>query len=141
MRFLALILVMPAAAMADSLVATQTIRAQMVIAPDDVTVVQADIPGALSSAAEAVGLETRVTLYAGRPVRKADLVQPTLVERNQSVTVVYRVEGLTIRTDGRALERGAAGDVIQVMNLSSHMTVLGEVAPDGSVSVGPNSKE
>ncbi len=141
MRFLALILVMPAAAMADSLVATRTIRAQMVIAAEDVAMVQADIPGALTSTADAVGLETKVTLYAGRPVHKADLTQPTLVDRNQSVTVVYQVNGLTIRTDGRALERGAAGDVIHVMNLSSHMTVQGEVAPDGSVSVGPNSKE
>lgn len=141
MRALALILLTSAPVMADSLVATRTIRAQMVLAREDLVMVDADIPGALTSVDEAVGLEARVTLYAGRPVHLGDLSQPSVVQRNQLVTVVYQVSGLTIRTEGRALERGAAGDVIQVMNLSSHMTVQGAVAPDGSVSVGPNSKE
>lgn len=141
MRALVLIVLFPIAAMADSLVATRTIRAQRVIAPDDVAMVQADIPGALTSSEDAVGLETKVTLYAGRPIHGADLAQPSVVERNQIVNVIYQVGGLTIRTDGRALERGAAGDMIHVMNLSSHVTVLGSVTPDGSISVGPNSKE
>ncbi len=141
MKLLTLIWLMSAPAMADSLVATRTIRAQMVLAPEDVAMVQADIPGALTSKDGAVGLEAKVTLYAGRPIHAGDLAQPSLVKRNQLVSVIYQVGGLTIRTDGRALERGAAGDVIQVMNLSSHMTVEGSVAPDGSVSVGPNSKE
>ena len=141
MRFLVLAALMPASAMADSVVATRTIRAQSVIAAQDVAMVPADITGALTATEAAVGLEAKVTLFAGRPVRAADLAAPALIQRNQVVPVVYQVAGLTIRTDGRALERGGAGAVIKVMNLASHLTVQGAISPDGSVRVGPNLQE
>lgn len=142
MRSLALALTLLATpALADSMVATRTIKALSVIGPDDVAMVAADIPGAMTRLDEAIGQETKVTLYAGRPVTEGDLGAPALVKRSQLVTLVFQAEGLTIHTDGRALERGASGDLIHVMNLSSHLTVSGSVAPDGSVIVGPNSKE
>lgn len=141
MRFLVLAALLPASAMADSVVATRTIRAQSVIAAQDVAMVPAEITGALTATDAAVGLEAKVTLFAGRPVRAADLAAPALIQRNQVVAVVYQVAGLTIRTDGRALERGGAGAVIKVMNLASHLTVQGAISPDGSVRVGPNLQE
>ena len=141
MRFLVLAALLPASAMADSVVATRTIRAQSVIAAQDVAMVPADITGALTTTDAAVGLEAKVTLFAGLPVRAADLAAPALIQRNQVVAVVYQVAGLTIRTDGRALERGGAGAVIKVMNLASHLTVQGAISPDGSVRVGPNLQE
>lgn len=141
MRFLVLTALLPASAMADSVVATRTIRAQSVIAAQDVAMVPAEITGALTATDAAVGLEAKVTLFAGRPVRAADLAAPALIQRNQVVAVVYQVAGLKIRTDGRALERGGAGAVIKVMNLASHLTVQGAISPDGSVRVGPNLQE
>lgn len=141
MRVLALMALWPAASMADSVVATRTIRAQTVIQAQDLALVPADIPGALIAPDAAVGLEAKVTLYAGRPVHAADLGPPTLIQRNQVVSVVYQIAGLTIHTDGRALERGGVGDVIKVMNLSSHLTVQGTIAADGSVGVSPNPQE
>lgn len=142
MRGLALaIALLPLPTLADSLVATRTIRAQGILAAEDVATVAADIPGALSLAEDAVGQEAKVTLYAGRPIRADDLGPPTRVKRNQMVPLVFRIGGLSILTDGRALERGAEGDIIHVMNLSSHLTVQGEIGADGSVMVGPSSKE
>ena len=73
MRALALIALVTAPAYADSIVATRTIRAQSVIALEDIAMVAADIPGALSAPELAVGMEARVTLYAGRPVHEADV--------------------------------------------------------------------
>ena len=141
MRFLVLAALLPATAMADSVVATRTISAQSVITVEDLAMVPAEITGALTAADAAVGQEAKVTLFAGRAVRAADLVSPALIQRNQVVSVVYKIAGLTIRTDGRALERGGAGAVIKVMNLSSHLTVQGAIAPDGSVRVNPNLQE
>ena len=141
MRFLVLTALLPASAMADSVVATRTIRAQSVIAAQDVAMVPAEITGALTATDAAVGLEAKVTLFAGRPVRAADLAAPALIQRNQVVPLVYQVAGLTIRTDGRALERGGAGAVIKVMNLASHLTVQGAISADGSVRVDPNLQE
>ena len=135
MRWLMGILALAGPAGADSLVATHTIRAQSVVAVEDFAVVDADIPGALTDPAKAIGLEARITIYAGRPITASDLGAAAVVERNQTVSLVYRSGGLSILTEGRALSRGGAGDVIKVMNLSSHTTVTGTVKVDGTVSV------
>ena len=136
MRWLLAALLLATPVQADSLVATRTIKAKTVIAAEDLTTVAAEIPGALKSADQALGLEARVTLYAGRPIRAEDLGTPTLVDRNQKVTLVFQSTGLTIRVDGRALDRGSVGEDIRVMNLSSRQTVTGTVAVDGTILVG-----
>ena len=122
--------------LAESVVATRTIRAHTLIAPEDVTTVAADLPGALQDPSAALGLETRVAIYAGRPVRLADLGTPTLVQRNQVVALIFLAGGLAISTEGRAMARGSDGEVIRVINLASRTTVSGRVGPDGAIYVG-----
>ena len=136
MRSLVALLLLTAPALAESLVATRTIRAQTVIGPDDMALVDAALPGALDDPALALGLEARVAIYAGRPIRSQDLGAPALVDRNQLVSLIYLSGGLAISTEGRALERGAEGDVVRVMNLGSRTTVIGRVGPDGAIYVG-----
>ncbi|MGB4827892.1 MAG: flagellar basal body P-ring formation chaperone FlgA [Paracoccaceae bacterium] len=124
------------AAMADSVVAVRTLPAQTVVQEGDVALVDAEIDGALTEIGPALGQEVKITVYAGRPLRPSDLGTPTLVERNQIVNLVYMSGTLTILADGRALTRGAEGDVIRVMNLASKTTVSGRIAPDGRILVG-----
>ena len=135
MRFLIALLALCGPAMAESLVATHTIRAQTTLTTEDFTAVDADIPGALSDPAAVIGLEAKVTIYAGRPLTAASIGAAALVERNQTVSLVYHSGGLSILTEGRALSRGGAGDVIKVMNMSSRATVSGVIRADGTVSV------
>ena len=80
---------------AESVVAARLIRSQTVISAEDVMLRDEDMPGALADLAEAVGKEVRVNIYAGRPVRAADLASPALIERNQVVTLNYSHGGLT----------------------------------------------
>ncbi len=127
------LLALPAAA--ETLVATRTIRAQAIIEPQDLTFAAIATPGALDDPSDVVGMEARVVLYAGRPIRPGDIGPPAIVERNQIVALVFRQGPLTIAAEGRALARGGAGDMIRVMNLASRGTVTGIVDPDGSVSV------
>lgn len=136
MRPLIALLLMTVPALAESVVATRTIRALTVIGPEDLTIVEAALPGALSDPALAVGQEARVAIYAGRPVRAQDLGAPALVDRNQLVSLIFLSGGLAISTEGRALARGAEGEVIRVMNLGSRTTVSGRVGADGAIYVG-----
>jgi flagellar basal body P-ring formation protein FlgA len=124
--------------LAESVVATRTIRAKALIGPEDLTLVSAELPGALNDPAAAVGQEARVAIYAGKPVRPGDLGPPTLVDRNQLVTLIYKAGGLAISTEGRALSRGSEGDEVRAMNLGSRNTVSGRIGPDGAVYVGWN---
>ncbi|MEO0999211.1 MAG: flagellar basal body P-ring formation chaperone FlgA [Pseudomonadota bacterium] len=119
------------------LVATRPIRSRTVLGPADVAATDGHVPGALVLPAEAVGLETRVALYAGRPVHPGDLGPPALVERNQIVTLSFLRGALAIRTEGRALDRGGAGERVRVMNLSSRQIVIGSVTGHQMVEVGP----
>lgn len=122
---------------ADTLVAARMIRAQQVLTPEDVALRAGDVPGALGELGQAVGLEARANLYAGRPIRPGDVGPPALVERNQQVVLNYHHAGLAITTEGRALGRGGVGEQIRVMNLASRTTVTGTVLVDGSITVGP----
>ena len=126
----------PCMASAESLIAVRTIPAQAIIAADDVSLVDAVMEGAALTPAAAIGQEARVTIYAGRAVMLADIGAATVVERNQVVPLQFHAGTLAILTEGRALERGAEGDVIRIMNLASRLTVTGRVMPDGSVNVG-----
>ena len=55
------------AAWPETLIAARTVRSQAILTLSDLAVIDKTIPGALSDADEAVGLEARVVLYAGRP--------------------------------------------------------------------------
>lgn len=139
MRGLAILLlwVTTGPAVADIVIATRTIKAQTPIAATDVALAAAESEGAATSLESVIGQEARVTIYAGRPVMVADVGAPAMVERNQIVRLAFQTGGLAILTDGRALDRGAAGDVIRVMNLESKNTVSGLIDENGVVRVAP----
>jgi flagellar basal body P-ring formation protein FlgA len=137
MRLMLILALWPGLAAAESVIALRTIQAQSVVSEADLDHVDAVIPGAISDVALVIGQQARVTIYAGRPIRAADFGAPTLVDRNQIVQLIYAAGGLQIITEGRALGRGGAGDVIRVMNIASRSTVSGVVTDTGAVRVGP----
>ena len=120
---------------ADTLTSVRAIRPMSIISAEDIGVLPNDIPGALGSDVVIAGLEARVTLYPGRPIRPGDVGPPALVERNQLVPLIYRSGGLMITAEGRALGRAAAGEWVRVMNVASRTTINGQVANNGTVYV------
>jgi flagellar basal body P-ring formation protein FlgA len=133
---LALALVAPPA-LAEIAVTTRTVPARALIGPTDVTVAAEVVPGAIADPAELIGMEARVALYPGRPIAPGDVGPPAVVERNQLIPLVYSQGGLVITTEGRALDRAAPGDVIDVMNLASRTTVVARIGLDGAAHVAP----
>lgn len=126
----------PATARAGAtVVAARALPARTVIAASDVTLTEGATPGALERVEEAEGLETRVAIYARRPIRPGDLAPPALVERNQLVEMRYRSGRLSIAADGRALDRAGLGERVRVMNLDSRVSVTGVVSGPGQVEV------
>ncbi|PVA09696.1 flagella basal body P-ring formation protein FlgA [Pelagivirga sediminicola] len=137
MRYLATLgwLLVAAPATADTVLAARTIRAQTLITAQDLVVKDVDVVGAISDPALIAGQEARVALYAGRPIRPGDVGPPALVERNQIIALVYDQSGLSITAEGRSLSRAGPGETVRVMNMSSRITVSGQVMPDGRVHV------
>ncbi|MEM9096856.1 MAG: flagellar basal body P-ring formation chaperone FlgA [Pseudomonadota bacterium] len=120
---------------AESVIAARAIAGKSIVQPADLRLAEQAIDGALSDPAEAVGREARVTIYAGRPISAGDLRAPAIVERNDIVRLRYARGPLVIEADGRALDRGAVGDRISVMNMASRSVLVGVVGPDGVVGV------
>jgi flagella basal body P-ring formation protein FlgA len=125
-------------ALADSVVATRNIRAHSLLSAEDVTLVPMDISQALTDTAFAIGQETRVAIYAGKAILPEQIGAGAIIERNQIVPLSYDAGGLSILTEGRALARGAVGEIIEVMNLTSRARVTGLIGPDGVLRVGPS---
>lgn len=119
----------------ETLVASRTVRSKAVLGVEDLAVVPESVPGALTDPDRAIGMEARVVLYAGRPIRPEDIGPPAVIERNQIITLIYQSAGLSISTEGRSLSRASSGEHVRAMNLSSRSTVSGLVDPSGLVFV------
>jgi flagella basal body P-ring formation protein FlgA len=83
----------------------------------------------------AVGLAAQRALRAGQALKQSDLMKPELIQRNEMVTLVYEVPGITLTMRGKAMEPGSEGDVVSVVNLESKRTVQGTVTGFGRVTV------
>ena len=116
---------------AETIVAARTIPAMTLIAPEDLIIREGTVTGGESDPLLFIGMESRVALYAGRPVRVGDVGFPAVVDRNQIISLIYNQGGLRIATEGRSLARAGPGDVIRVMNLASRTTVTARVGTDG----------
>lgn len=122
------------AAPAAEVIASRTIAPGAVLAAADLRVAASD-PEALRLRDEMIGLEARRAIYAGRPVTLQELGPPTLVRRNDVVTLRFIGGRLEIRTEGRALEAGGQGERIRVLNLNSRQPVAGRVIAPAQVEV------
>ena len=70
-------------------------------------------------------------------MRTSDLREPVLVPRNSLVVLRLELNRMVLTVQGRALEDGAAGDVIRIRNTKSNTVVSGVVAETGTVRVQP----
>lgn len=118
-------------ATADTLVAARTLPAMSIITEADLILRDDDIPGGVSDPALIIGMEAKVALYAGRPIRAGDVGYPAVVARNQIVPMVFDAGGIRVSTEGRALDRAGPGEIIRVMNLTSRNTVSAVIGADG----------
>lgn len=122
-------------AMGQSLSVVRPIKINTVITEEDLVVMDVKTPGTITELASAVGLETRKSLYPGRPIEQSDLGPITVIDRNANVVLKYKSGPLEITTDGRALARASIGDRIQVMNSDSRLIVTGRVIDATTVEV------
>lgn len=137
----------PAARLRFTGTATETVEAAVltraldrndIIKASDITIERrpkAEVGTDAASGTQAVGMQSRRPLRAGHPLRAADLAKPDLVQRDQSVMLIYESAGIYLTIRGKALESGTEGDVVTVLNLQSKRTISGTVTGRGQVSI------
>lgn len=135
MRFFLTFLMIGSIASADVVTPTRTLRPGTLITTADLMMKDVDQVGMFDRMSDVAGQEARIALYAGRPIPFEAIGPPALINRNEIVALHFQSAGLTISTEGRALERGGVGDRLRIMNLSSRATLFGFVQSDGSIKV------
>lgn len=120
------------------LVSARAISAGQHVEAADVAVQNGDwgeLPdGILTDTAQAAGQLARVALPAGRPLRGDMLRAPLAVRQGQNVKVVSRGAGFEVTNEGKALNSGGAGQVIQV-RLPGGQVISGVADANGSVRI------
>lgn len=64
-------------------------------------------------------------------IRKSELKSPIVIKRNDTVTIVYRDEGLILSTIGEAKQDGAKGDLIGFILPGSKKTIQAQIKGKG----------
>jgi flagella basal body P-ring formation protein FlgA len=90
----------------------------------------------LTKTALVVGQAARRALRPSQTLRPADLMKPDLVGRNEIVTIVFEVPGITLTARGKSADAGAEGDTVSVLNLQSKRVLQATVRGPGLVVVG-----
>lgn len=82
-----------------------------------------------------VGLAPRRDLREGAPILSGDVKKPIVVQKNTVVSMIVRAPGMTLTAQGRALEDGAQGQSIRVLNTQTKRTIQAKVVSAGEVLV------
>lgn len=90
---------------------------------------------AVTVAGDAIGLAARHVLGSGVVLHNSDLMRPEMVHQDDQVVLIYQVPGITLTVRGKAVNSGAEGDIVRVVNLQSNQTVHGRVVAPGQVRI------
>jgi flagella basal body P-ring formation protein FlgA len=89
--------------------------------------------------AKAIGMQLRRQVAAGQSLATADLTRPAMVQRGAMVQMRLQSPGLSLSGQGVALDSGASGERIRVLNPTSRAVLEAEVIAPGQVRVSPGS--
>ncbi len=82
-----------------------------------------------------IGQQLTRTVYAGHKIEAHYLSAPVLVKRNSQVSMVYTFGAMRLSAKGRALQAGAKGETVTVMNISSRKKITAIVIASNLVEV------
>ncbi len=89
----------------------------------------------LKNKEDLLGKQVVRTIAANKPVSRKDVREEIIVKKGQSVVVVYKYKGLEIVSKMEALEDGARGQTIKLMNMKSEKTLKGKVLNANMIEV------
>jgi len=112
-----------------------------VISADDIDYIDmrsTDIASSMiTEASNLIGQTPRRGVSAMKPLMLSDVKLPIIVKKGDLVTMVLKNNLLSLTAQGRAMDNGAAGDAIRVMNSTSKQVIDAIVTGSQTVSIKP----
>ena len=117
--------------------ATRALLPGDIIRQDDIVArpLPRPLPEAVPAGQEIVGLQIKRRVAADRPFTTRDIGPRTAVQASTPVEVLWSSGTLKMAMSGRAMESGALGDEVRVLNSASGRTIRGTVVGDGVVEI------
>ncbi len=117
----------------------ETLRNGTIIGAHDIEWIDIDLrkldESTLLEADALIGMTPRRMVMNGRPVKNMDIEAPRIVERGDLVIINLRAGGMVLTAEGKAMQAGARGEVIRVVNTASSRSVEAVVTGGRAVSV------
>lgn len=82
-----------------------------------------------------VGMSPTRIVMAGKPIKRVEIQAPLVVQRGEIVTMHFNEGPLRLTAQAKALENGAKGEVIRVVNTSSSRTLEARIIGEREVTV------
>jgi flagellar basal body P-ring formation protein FlgA len=123
----------------DYLVTAMPLAQGQTVTPSDLARQRGDLSdlpaGILTDEREALGRTATLSIAAGRPLRADMLRQPVVILQNQTVKVISQGPGFQVTNEGRSLNNGLDGQIVQV-RLANGQIVSGVARAGGVVEIG-----
>ena len=120
-------------------VAKRDLPLEKKISPSDVQVEEREIAerGAnyLHDFADLAGMVPARVIRAGTPVTAEMLQSPVVIDMGSPITLVANKNGIVIKIDGIAMQRGRIGKIIKVKNARSSKVLRGRVVDESTVEI------
>ena len=88
---------------------------------------------------DAIGMQLKRQIAAGQPLEMSELMLPSMVQKGATVLMLLDSPGITLTAQGQAMDAGAIGERIRVLNPGSRAVVEAEVIGPDRVRVAPTS--
>ncbi len=91
--------------------------------------------GTLLDESDLINMTPRRMVQAGKPVISNELESPKMVDRGDSITLVFETGPMVLTAKGKSLQAGAIGDTVRVSNTDSNKNLSGIVTAYREVTV------
>mgnify|MGYP001237017109 CR=1 FL=1 len=89
----------------------------------------------ITNLADLQGMAAAKDISSSEPIRTMDIALPQLVERGGQLTIIYKAGTMSLTAKGKALQNGARGELIRIVNLASNKNLQGMVTGDHEVTI------
>jgi len=124
------------AVIGEYLTARRALVARQTVGPDDLATARGDLAqlptGTITDAADAIGKTLRNSVVSGQVLRADQLIAKPVIRQGQQVRVLIQGAGYAVRSEGKALNNAAPGEIVRI-KMPSGRTISGTTQSDGTV--------
>ncbi len=91
--------------------------------------------GTILEEKDLINMTPRRSVQSGKPIISNEMESPKMVDRGDSITLVFANGPLILTTKGKSLQAGAVGDTVRVSNIDSNKNLSGVVTAYREVTI------